>query len=288
MRIKIMRYRLGFPLLIVAMLACIGIASAMGHNVLPDTVLDILNGNSPSKKQAEVANLAKDQPSRQEERRSSDGPSGAAGLPAETFKDFFEVAQAGMLSDMTASLTFPQGGTPVASAALQARGFASGAGNPAHSPQGSPLHSDSFWNPGNGNGNSGIGGMSGLGSASAGSGGSGGGSSPNEAPSQALVLASLMTGLEEGGSDGSANNPASVDDPGLLPQATQIPQPSFVPEADPLMGTPIQKVIPEPSAQPNPEPAPIPNPEPGTLILGGLGMVIMAVAHRRMRSRQGE
>lgn len=283
-----MRYRLGFPLLIVAVLACIGIASAMGRNVLPDTVLNILGDKPSPKGQTEVANLVKDQPSRQEERRSSAGPGGAAGLPAEAFKDFFEVAQAGMLSDMTASLTFPQGSTPVASAALQARGFASGAASTAHSPQGSPLHSGSFWNPGNGNGNSGIGGMSGLGSASAGSGGAGGGNPTNEAPNQALVLASLMTGLEEGGSDGSANNPAIVDDPGLLPQATQIPPPSFVPEADPLMGTPIQQVIPEPSTQPNPEPAPIPNPEPGTLILGGLGLAIMAVAHGRMRQKKGE
>lgn len=281
-----MRYRLGFPILIVAVLACIGIASAMGRNVLPDTVLNILGDKPSSRGQTEVANLVKDQPSRQEERRSSAGSGGAAGLPAGVFQDFFEVAQAGMLSDMTASLTFPQGSTPVASSVPQARGFASGAANTAHSPQGSPLHSGSFWNPGNGN--SGIGGMSGLGSSSAGSGGSGGGNSTNEAPNQALILASLMTGLEEGGRGGSANNPASVDDPGLLPQTTQIPQPSFVPEADPLMGTPIQKVIPEPGAQPNPEPAPIPNPEPGTLILGGLGLAIMALAHGRMRQKKGE
>jgi len=280
-----MRYRLGFPLLIVAVFACIGIASAMGHNVLPDTVLDILNGNSPSKKQAEVANLAKDQPSRQEERRTSAPSGGAAGLPSEAFQDFFEVAQAGLLTDMTASLTFPQGGIPVSSSVSQARGFASGTGNPAHSPLGSSLHSGSSWNPGNGS--SGSGGMAGAGN-SAGSGGSGGGSSTSEAPNQALILASLMSGLEDGGSGGPANNPASIDDPGFLPQPTQIPQPSFVPGPDPLMGTPLTELLPDPKEQPNPEPAPVPNPEPGTLILGGLGMVFLAVAHRRMRQKQGE
>lgn len=278
-----MRYRLGFPLLIVAVLACIGIASAMGHNILPDTVLDIFNASAPSGGQSDVADLSKRPSSSQGERSSSGGSGGAAGLPSEAFQDFFEVAQGGLLSDMTASLTFPQGATPVASFVPQARGFVAGAGNPSHTPPGSSLHSGSSWNPGS----SGSGGMAGAGS-SADSGGSGGGNSSNEAPNQALVLAALMTGLEEGGSGGSGNNPASVDDPGILPQTTQIPQPSFVPEPDPLMGTPIKELLPDPKEQPNPDPAPIPNPEPGTLILGGMGLVIMAVARRRMKSRQGE
>lgn len=279
-----MMYRLGFPLLIVAVLACIGIASAMGHNVLPETVLNILGDKSSSKGQPDVANLVKAEPSRQAERRSSALPNGGTDLSPAVFQDFFEVAQAGYLSDMTASLTFPQDSAP---SGPQARGFVSGAGNPAHSQQAASIHSGSSWNPGSGSGGSGNPGSGGL----AGSGSSGGsGSNPGSSGGtldQNLVLASLMTGLEEAGNGGS-KNPASDDDFGILPQTTHIPQPSFVPEADPLMGTPLEKVLPDPNEQRNPDPAPVPNPEPGTLILGGLGLAIMAVVHRRMRSRQGE
>jgi len=283
-----MRYRLGFPLLIVALLACIGIASAMGRNALPDTVLNLLGDKSSSKGQTDVANLVKAEPSRQGERRSSAVPNGETDLSSAVFQDFFEVAQAGYLSDMTASLTFPQDSAP---SGPQARGFSSGNGNSGHSPQRYPVQSDSRWNPGGGSG-----GSSGVGVASsgglAGTGGSGGSGSDSGSTGgpldQNLVLASMMTGLEEAGNGGSKNSPASDDDSGILPQSAQIPQPSFVPEADPLMGTPFEKVLPDPNEQRNPDPAPVPNPEPGTLILGGLGLAIMAVVHRRMRSRQGE
>lgn len=280
-----MMYRLGFPLLIVAVLASLGIASAMGHKVLPDTVLDFLNGSAPSSERSEVANLAKAQPARQEERRTSAVSNGGTDLSPAVFQDFFEVAQAGYLSDMTASLTFPQDSAP---SGPQARGFASGTGNPAHSPQTASIHSGSSWNPGSGSGGSGNPGSGGLpGSGSSGGSGSNPGSSGGTVD-QNLILASLMTGLEEAGGGGSKNGPAIDDDSGILPQTTRIPQPSFVPEADPLMGTPLKELLPDPKEQPNPEPAPVPNPEPGTLILGGLGLAIMAVAHRRMRSRQGE
>lgn len=281
-----MMYRLGFPMLIVAVLASLGIASAMGHNVLPDTVLDFLNGSAPSSERSEVANLAKAQPARQEERRSSAVSNGGTGLPARVFQDFFEVAQAGYLSDMTASLTFPQGS---ALSVPQTRGFASGTGNSGHSSQGYSVHSGSRWNLGSGSGGSGNSGSSGGVSSSGGSGGSGSDSGSTGGTSdQNLILASLMTGLEEARNGGSKNSPASDDDSGILPQTTEIPQAAFVPESDPLMGAPFQEVLPEPKEENNAEPAPVPNPEPGTLILGGMGLVIMAVARRRMKSRQGE
>jgi len=83
-------------------------------------------------------------------------------------------------------------------------------------------------------------------------------------------------------------NPANGDDSGILPKVTEIPQVSFVPQQDdPLMGAPLREVIPGPDER-TPDPAPIPNPEPGTLILGGMGLAIMALARRRMKSRQGE
>lgn len=304
-----MKYRLGFPLLIVAVLAGIGIASAMGHKALPDTVLDFLNGKSLPSERADVANLAKDQPSRQGERRSSAGSGSGIDLPAGVFQDFFEVAQAGSLSDMTASLTFPQGS---ASSGSSTRGIGSGNGNSGNAPQGYSVHSGSFWNLSGGAGwTSGGSGSSAVAGSSAGSGGSGGGSSTNMPLSPPLVVASLMPGPDQGGNGDGVKDPASIDDPVILPQITQGPTPAFAPESDPvkgkpfqellpdskgqpnpdsdpLLGTPLKELLPDPKEQPNPEPAPVPNPEPGTLILGGLGMVVLAVAHRRMRRKQGE
>lgn len=280
-----MMYRLGFPLLIVAVLATLGIASAMGHNVLPDTVLDFLNGSAPSSRGSEVANLAKAQPARQEERRSSAGWNGGAALPADLFQDFFDMGD-GFPADISASLA-SQGST---GDVPRNYGFASSSRNSGNSSQGYSVLSGSTHNQG-GNAPS-SGGVASWG----GSGGSGGGSGGTTGTplDQSLVLASLVKGLDEGGGGGSKNSPATDDDSGVLPQSTkspqttEIPQAEFVPVVDPLMGAPFQDVLPEPMEEANADPAPVPNPEPGTLILGGLGLAIMAVAHRRMRSRQGE
>lgn len=289
-----MMYRLGFPLLIVAVLATLGIASAMGRNVLPDTVLDFLNGSAPSSERSEVANLTA-QPSRQDERRSSAVSNGGTELPAGAFRDFFEMAQAANFSDATASLTFPQDSE---NNGAQVRGFVYAPGYSSSSSSSSSgssggNHLGSVWKLSGSNG-SGSGGSSGSGgTASASSGGSSGsgsgdGGSTNGLP-QSLLLASLMTGPSDSESNDSTPNPVSLVDSGILPKVTEIPQAEFVPQKDdPLLGAPLGEVIPGPEDNRNPDPAPVPNPEPGTLILGGIGLVIMAVARRRMKSRQGE
>ena len=279
-----MLYRLGFPLLIIAVIGCIGIASAMGRNVLPDTILDIFNASAPSGGQSDVADLSKRQPSSQSERRSSGGSDGGTDFSVGAFRDFFEVAQAGNFSDVTASLTFPQDSEYNG---VQARGFASA---PGYSSSSGGNHSGSVWTLGGSNG-SGSGGSSGSGggAGSASSGGSGGGDGGNtNGLPQDLLLASLMTGQSESDSGGSTPNPTSGDDSGILPKVTEIPQVAFVPQQDdPLMGVPMREAIPGPDERTS-DPAPVPNPEPGTLILGGMGLAIMAVARRGMKSRQGK
>jgi len=349
-----MKYRLGFPLVIIAVIACIGIACAMGRNVLPNTILDVFNASAPSGGQADVADLSKRQPSSQGGTSSAGGSGGETDLSAGAFEDFFEVAQTGEFSEVTASLTFPQdseyngahrgvasalGYSSFSSGFSGASGFSGSFGSSGSSSRGG--RTGPVWKLGSSSG-AGSGGSSGSGGgAGSGSfGGSGGGNTSSLPQNQ--VLASLITGQKDSGSGGSTPNPVSVDDsgslpkvtdipqtsnvpqqsnpagggdPGILPSVTEIPQTPFVPQlpnpaggggpgilpsvteipqtpigpaqVDPLLGAPLRDVVPGPDER-TPDPAPVPNPEPGTLILGGLGLAIMAVARRRMKSRQGE
>jgi len=295
-----MKYRLGFPLLIIAVIACIGIACAMGRNVLPDTAMNVFNASAPSGGQADVAGLSKRQPSSQGGRSSSGGSAGETDLSAGAFEDFFEVAQTGEFSEVTASLTFPQdseyngahrgvvsalGYSSFSSGSSGSSGFSGSYGSSGSSSRGG--HTGPVWKLGSSSGaGSGGSSASGGGAGSGSSGGSGGGNT-NGQP-QNKVLASLITGQEGPGSGGSTPNPAGSGDPGILPKVTEIPQtPTGPAQVDPLLGAPLRDVVPGPDDR-TPDPAPVPNPEPGTLILGGIGLAIMAVARRRMKSRQGE
>ncbi|MFP5223918.1 MAG: PEP-CTERM sorting domain-containing protein [Acidobacteriota bacterium] len=63
------------------------------------------------------------------------------------------------------------------------------------------------------------------------------------------------------------------------------------PVKDVLLGVAPEDIVPPTNVRdPDPaqDPAPVPNPEPGTLILGGMGLAIMAAARRRMKQKQGE